>query len=140
MELLPISKAEAARYMGVKGEPDSAVAELLDRAEKQVRETLRPKYVYLETDITITDEGVLLGAMTEPLTGEDIKRHLQGCNKAVLLAATLSQGADKLIRQAAVTDMAYSLALDCICSAAVEQVCDRAEEEIFAKEKALYRT
>ncbi|MBR5684504.1 MAG: 5-methyltetrahydrofolate--homocysteine methyltransferase [Ruminococcus sp.] len=140
MELLPISKAEAARYMGVKGEPDSAVAELLDRAEKQVRETLRPKYVYLETDMTVTDGGVLLSAMSEPLTGEDIKRHMKGCNKAVLLAATLSQEADKLIRQAAVTDMAYSLALDCICSAAIEQVCDRAEEEIFAREAATYRT
>lgn len=140
MELLPISKAEAARYMGVKGEPDSAVAELLDRAEKQVRETLRPKYVYLETDMTVTDGGVLLSAMSEPMTGEDIKRHMKGCNKAVLLAATLSQEADKLIRQAAVTDMAYSLALDCICSAAIEQVCDRAEEEIFAREAATYRT
>ena len=81
MELLPISKAEAARYMGVKGEPDRAVSELLDRAEKQVRETLRPKYVYLETDITITDEGVLLGAMSEPLTGHKAasERLQQGC-------------------------------------------------------------
>ena len=140
MELLPISKVEAARYMGVKSEPDSAVAELLDRAEKQVREALRPKYVYLETDISITDEGVILGAMSEPLTGDDIKRHLKNCNKAVLLAATLSQDADKLIRQAAVTDVAYSLALDCICSAAIEQVCDRAEEEIFARQVAPYRT
>ena len=117
--------------MGVKGAPDSAVAELLDRAERLVRERVRPKYVYLETDITFTDDGVLLDAMTEPLTGEDIKRHLKGCKRAVLLAATLSQEADKLIRQAAVTDMAQSLALDCLCSAAVEQVCDRAEEEIF---------
>ena len=140
MELLPISKVEAARYMGVKSEPDSAVAELLDRAEKQVREALRPKYVYLETDISITDEGVILGAMSEPLTGDDIKRHLKNCNKAVLLAATLSQDADKLIRQAAVTDVAYSLALDCICSAVIEQVCDRAEEEIFARQVAPYRT
>ena len=140
MELLPISKAEAARYMGVKGEPDSAVSELLDRAEKQVREVLRPKYVYIETDISITDEGVLLGAMIEPLTGDDIRRHLKGCDKAVLLAATLSQEADKLIRQAAVTNMAYSLALDCICSAAIEQVCERAEEEIFSKLSAPYRT
>lgn len=140
MELLPISKVEAARYMGVKGTPDSAIAELLDRAEKQVREALRPKYVYLETDIIITDDGVFLGAMTEPMMGEDIKRHLQGCNKAVLIAATLSQEADKLIRQASVMDIAYSLALDCICSAAIEQVCDRAEEEIFARAAAPYRT
>ena len=99
MELLPVSKSEAARYMGVKGAPDPAVAELLDRAESLVRERVRPKYVYLETDITFTDDGVLLGAMTEPLTGEDIKRHLKGCKRAVLLAATLSQEADKLIRE-----------------------------------------
>jgi hypothetical protein len=140
MELLPISKSEAARYMGVKGEPDEAVAELLDRAERLVREKVRPKYVYLETDVSFTDEGVVLGAMTEPLTGEDIRRHLKGCTRAVMLAATLSQEADKLIRQAAVTNMAESLAIDCICSAAIEQVCDRAEEEIFAEHPAPYRT
>lgn len=140
MELHSISKAEAARYMGVKGEPDPSVMELLDRAEKQVIGKVRPKYVYLETDVEITDEGVLLGAMSEPLTGEDIKRHLKGCRKAVLLAATLSQEADKLIRQAAVTNVAESLAIDCICSAAVEQVCNRAEEEIFSRISAPYRT
>lgn len=140
MELLPISKSEAARYMGVKGEPDEAVMELLDRAERLVREKVRPKYVYLETDVRFTDEGVVLGAMSEPLTGEDIKRHLKGCDRAVMLAATLSQEADKLIRQAAVTNMAESLAIDCICSAAIEQVCDRAEEEIFAEHPAPYRT
>lgn len=140
MELLPISKSEAARYMGVKGEPDEAVTELLDRAERLVREKVRPKYVYLETDVRFTDEGVVLGAMSEPLTGEDIKRHLKGCDRAVMLAATLSQEADKLIRQAAVTNMAESLAIDCICSAAIEQVCDRAEEEIFAEHPAPYRT
>ncbi len=140
MELLPISKSEAARYMGVKGVPDEAVMVLLDRAERLVREKVRPKYVYLETDVSFTDEGVVLGAMSEPLTGEDIKRHLKGCNRAVMLAATLSQEADKLIRQAAVTNMAESLAIDCICSAAIEQVCDRAEQEIFAEHPAPYRT
>ena len=140
MELSRISKEEAARYMGVKGEPDEAVMELLDRAERLVREKVRPKYGYLETDVSFTDDGVVLGAMSEPLTGEDIKRHLQGCNRAVMLAATLSQEADKLIRQAAVTNMAESLAIDCICSAAIEQVCDRAEEEIFAEHPAPYRT
>ena len=140
MELNPISKAEAARYMGVKGVPDSAVSALLDEAEKVVRSRVRPKYVYLETSAELTDAGVILGAVSEPLTGEAIKRHMEGCTRAVLLAATLSQEADKLIRQAAVDNMAYSLALDCICSAAIEQVCDRAEEEIFAAHPVPYRT
>ena len=140
MELSPISKSEAARYMGVKGAPTELISEMLDRCEKLVRERVRPKYVYLETSVEFTDDGVVIGAMNEPLTGDDIRRHLKGCTRAVLLAATLSQEADKLIRQAAVTDMAESLAIDCLCSAAVEQVCNRAEEEIFSRYEAPYRT
>ena len=140
MEISPISKKEAARYMGVKGEPDRAVTELLDKAEKLVREKIRPKYVYIETDVSFTDAGVMLGAMSVPLTGEDIRRHLSGCNKAILMAVTLSQEADKLIRQSTVTNMAESLAIDCMCSAAVEQACDRAEEEIFSGSPTKYRT
>ena len=45
MELRPIDKDEAARYMGVKGAPDGAVLELLDRVEPIVRRTVRPNYV-----------------------------------------------------------------------------------------------
>lgn len=140
MELDPISIPEAARYMGIKGTPTEAISDMLERCERLVRERVRPKYVYLETSVEFTDNGVALGAMSEPLTGEDIKKHLKGCDRAIMLAATLSQEADKLIRQAAVTDMAESLAIDCLCSAAVEQVCNRAEEEIFQKHDATYRT
>ena len=92
MELSPISKSEAARYMGVKGAPTELISEMLDRCEKLVRERVRPKYVYLETSVEFTDDGVVIGAMNEPLTGNDIRRHLKGCSRAVLLAATLSQG------------------------------------------------
>ncbi len=140
MLLDPISKKEAARYMGVRGEPDSSVAELLDKAELLVRKSVRPKYVYRETNVQQVDGGVKLGAVVSLLTGNDVKKHLAGCERAVLLAATLSSEADKIIRQAAVTNMAESLAVDCLCSAAIEQVCDRAEKEIFSEINALYRT
>ena len=140
MELRPISKAEAARYMGVKGEPAGAVAELLDRAEQLVRKSVRPKYVYIMTDVEFTHGGVRLGGVVPLFTGKSITNHLKGCTRAILLAATLSAEADKLIRQAAVTDMAESLAIDCLCSAAIEQVCNTAEEEIFSRIDAPYRT
>lgn len=140
MTLEPLLKAEAARYMGVKGEPDEAVLALLDKYEPIVRAKLRPAYVYRETAVSFTAEGVHIAGMNAVLTGEDIRRHLAGCGRAVLLAATVSAEADKLIRQTAVTDMAAALAVDCLCSAAVEQVCERAEEEIFSEVEAPYRT
>ncbi len=140
MRLEPISKKEAARYMGVRGEPDKNVAELLDKAELLVRKSVHPKYVYRETTVEQVDEGIKLGAVASVLIGNDVKKHLSGCERAVILAATLSSEADKLIRQSAVISMAESLAVDCICSAAIEQVCDRAEKEIFSEISAAYRT
>ena len=139
MKLDTISKDEASRYMGVKGTPDDNIKAILDRLEPVVRAQLRPAYVYRETNISFTDECVKadIGLL---LTGNDIRRHLSGCKKAVLFAATVSAAADKLIRQAAVTDMAEALAVDCLCSAAIEQVCSKAEEEIFSVSKAAYRT
>lgn len=140
MKLDPVSLSEAARYMGVRGEPNEKVGELLREAERLVIGTVSPKYVYRETYVTFTDEGVRLECMDTPLTGKSITAHLSGCDKAVLMAVTLSSGADKLIRQYSVRDMSLSLAIDCVCSAAVEQVCDRAEEEIFSRIDAPYRT
>ena len=135
-----IDKDEAARYMGVRAVPASNIAVLLERCEKRVLEVIRPNYVYREVALQPTDNGIRAEGMNELLTGNDISRHLTGCTKAVIFAATLSGEADKLIRQSAVTDVAESFAIDCLCSAAVEQVCDKAEEEIFAAINAPYRT
>lgn len=140
MKLNPIDKSEAARYMGVKGVPDRQVQELLDWAEELVRNSISPRYVYRETTLSFDENGVLPAGMPVPLTGNDIKNHLSGCTGAVILAATLTSEADLLIRRSAVSSMAESLAVDCICSAAIEQVCDRAEEEIFSGISAPYRT
>lgn len=141
IELEPISKAEAARYMGVWTEkPDPATAALLDRYEPVVRRTLRPAYVYRETAVRFLAEGVQLEGMAELLTGEDVRRHLEGCSRCVVLAATVSTVADRLIRQTGVTDTAGAFAVDCLCSAAIEQVCRKAEEEIFAGMQEKFRT
>lgn len=140
IKLDPISKSEAARYMGIKGEPDENIKAILDRYELIVRENLRPAYVYREATVELGNEGVKLPEPGLLLTGKDIKRHLSGCTRAVVMAATVSAEADKLIRRAAVTDMAESLAVDCLCSAAVEQLCNRAEDEIFSVVSAPYRT
>lgn len=136
----PVSVSEAARYMGVKGEPDETVRHLIEKADKKARMTITPKYVYRVSDVEFSDRGVRLKNPGLVLHGNDIRSHLEGCGKAVVFAATLSAEADKLIRQAEVTDMAEALAMDCVCSALIEQVCNKAEDEIFQEIKASYRT
>lgn len=141
MKLDSISKQEAARYMGVKGDviPES-VARLLDDAEKAVIEQICPRYVYREAALSEKDGRLYVDGMDTPLVGEDIKAHLKNCRRVVVMAATLTTAADKLIRNAGVGNAAEALAVDAVCSAAIEQVCDRAEEEIFGSQPGNCRT
>lgn len=138
MKLNPVSKREAARYMGIKGEPDENIQSLIDEAERNVREKINARYAYRVVSLSFSEAGVFAGDME--LAGEDIRSHLEGCTYAVIMAATLTTDADTIIRQAGVAGAAEALAADCICSAAIEQVCDRAEDEIFSVMKTTKRT
>ena len=140
MTIREISKTEAARYMGVRGILDDKTAELLDKYEPIVRDALRPAYVYREAETEFRPNGVYLAGLGVPLEGNSIRGLLTGCRRAIVMAATVSAEADRLISRISVSDMAGALAVDCLCSAAIEQVCDLAEEEIFSHAKAENRT
>lgn len=142
IQLGRISKVEAARYIGIRTAPDEKTAELLDRYEEIVRSRLMPAYVWRESQLAFSTEGVYLSGLSVPLTGNSIQKLLNGCVRAVVLAATVSAEADRLIRQLSVSDMAAAVVVDALCSAAIEQVCDKAEIEIFGdmpKEQRTYR-
>lgn len=124
IKLSEISREESARYMGVRGVPDENVTRLLDKYEPIVRENLRPAYVYRQGNVERTENELKICGVS--LLGNDIRRHLEGCERAIIIGATVSSEADKLIRQTSVTDMAAALAVDALCSAAIEQVCNAA--------------
>lgn len=124
--------------MGIKGEAEGLALDLLKRAETLVREAVVPRYTWRVCDILRSEEGISAGGIK--LFGRDIYRHLEGCTRAVFLAATLTTSADGLIRRAQAEDMAFALAADSVCSAAIEQVCDRAQEEILQRLGAVYST
>lgn len=126
--------------MGVRGVPDVQTAELLDKYEPIVRSSLRPAYVYREAVTDLRSDGVYLSGLGVPLIGNSIRELLADCRRAIVMAATVSAEADRLISRVSVSDMAGALAVDCLCSAAIEQVCDLAEEEIFSQTTAENRT
>ena len=128
--LTQLNTDEILRYMGTP--PDQAGAELRALAEECAREMLaaaRPRWAYRVFDLEFALGGVRLGKALL-LPGEDLKRHLAGCGRAVLFAATLSAQADGLIRRAESRDMLRALALDCAAAAAVEELCDQIEGEL----------
>lgn len=129
---------EILRYMGCP--PEQAAPQtrtLAEQAAVQMEQTARPRSVFRESGLSITGDGVLLESGLL-LPGRDLAQHLAGCDRAVMLAVTLSAQADTLIRRAESRDMALALALDCAAAALVEEVCDRLEADIFTKYPGCY--
>lgn len=128
VKLRQLNRSDALRYMGYGNrEPDGTTEKLLDKCEKELLRTIDGKYLYRVFPLV---DGQIPDSKFH-LDGESIKRHLEGCTKAIFLCATLSDSVDRLIRIKQISAMAEALVIDALASAAVEQVCDVAENEIL---------
>ncbi|MDO4803302.1 MAG: methionine synthase [Lachnospiraceae bacterium] len=126
--LTNINKGDAIHYLGFgNADPDASTLALLDKCEKELLSSLDCKYIYRVFPL---ENGQIPGSSFR-LRGNAIAGHLKGCRKIILLCATLSEGADRLIRKKQLLGMAEAMITDALASAAIEQVCDEAEREIM---------
>ena len=136
-----LDKGEALRYMGYRDvQADEKTLRIMEECEKKLLAVIKPCFVYHVFDIEHSDGGVIICGTSLILEGRSISEHLSGCTKCVLMAATLSAHADRLIRQYEATDMTRAIILDFLASAAVEQVCDAAEERLDRELPGFNRT
>ena len=142
MKLAPINKNEAVRYLRYgKNLPDENISKMINKCELVLRNSLSPSYVYKIFGKEITSDGnIKLSGSHVIFHGNDIKHHLDKCDKILLLCATLSPQADKLIRLAQISNITEALIYDALSSAAVEQVCDTACEEVYLKFPQYFQT
>ena len=138
MTLVPIDRQEAFRYMGCFGEPDPNLAALADQCERELIQKTHPGVIYRVLPLQRQNSRLLAGALELP--GEDIRRLLQDCSRVLLMAATLSGQADQLIHRAGISDMTKALAMDAMASAALEQICNRAEVQFREQMPGIYFT
>lgn len=131
---------EAYRYIGGKGEPEENILKVMKACEKDVIEAAEPKYIYRFFDIEICDDGVYLPECDLKLLGNDIKNHLNGCFKACLFCATISNKVDMLIRRLEISDLTAALCSDALASVCIERVCDAVGREICEKMPGTYPT
>lgn len=117
-----VDRATALRYMGAAGwEPDAASRALMDRAEQKLLDTATPRAVWRQLPLS---ELPLEGC------GQDLERHLRGCEAVVVMAATLGSEVDTMLRRMELTDIALAATADAMASVMLEQVCDALEEEL----------
>ncbi len=136
-----IDQKEALRYLGyVGGVPDDNTQQLLNSCEEQVLSVLEPRYLYQIFDTNFTPKTISLNGCTLELAGYDICNFLTGCEKVVVLCATLSINVDRYIKLTQYTDMAKAVIADSIASVAIEILCDNIAEEIKEKFPEYHQT
>lgn len=129
MELESIPISEVLRYLGTGGKEPEELRELAEDCSRELLTAARPRWNWRAFGCEITPEGVRLDCGFL-LPGKDLASHLTGCREAVLMAATLSPGVDALLRRTQLSDLSRSLVLESCATAAIEEVCDRAESII----------
>ncbi len=128
--LLEYDLHEAARYMGYKhgAEPSEEMCELCEKAYRELLKVITPKYIYKEYEFTRTEDGIIVDG-TE-FKSKKLLNHLRNSTSIILFGATVGVGADTLVRKYSVTDAAMTSVAHCVGASLVENLCDKACEEL----------
>ena len=129
-----ISKSNIKTVLCGIGMPDSVSdPAFLARIEKLLElacQTAKPKLVYRILGIRSEENGIRIEGTDTVLSGNDIQKHLSGCEKAAFLALTLGTEPEKLLLR---SDPADALILDGCFSVLTEQACDSFETDLREK-------
>ncbi len=131
IKITNININEALRYMGYNNKIDiENIMPIINNCEKKLLDNIKPRFIYKIMDIEINNDITYVKNSTIAFKSSDLAKHLYNCEKAIFLACTLSNNVDRLISEYQVNDMTSALITDCMASAAIEQVCNEAENLI----------
>ena len=129
----PIDRAEILRYAGIK-QPTAELLSLLEECLAELSGILCFRVVYCTVPVLRTEEGILLGAVS--ISSHDLSKNLRGCDRAILFAATLGEGIDRLMARYAILSPAKELLLQAIGTERIEALCDRFCEDMRVSREA----
>ena len=137
-KLTEIRRAETLQYLGYAGSPIPPELEAdLTRCEEEILRTARPRATWRL--FSLLPDGSFSGTGFRP-GGKDVPSLLQGCDRAVLMAATLGMECEALLRRAQQRNMSDAVILDAAASAAIENVCDNLCAELAGRFRPCFLT
>ncbi len=126
-----LNREEIIRYLGYQNQkPDEIMLEEIMICEEEFYKVMNPKFHYEVFDLKREDGRLMLFDESFEFLGDDIKKHLNGCDKVAFSCATISEGVDELIDQAQKADMLMAFIYDAIANAVIEEVRAKAELSI----------
>ena len=109
-----IPMREALHFMGWRGTPvEPQLLEQIGELIEQAKHEIQP-YAALQR-FAMEENGRLEGTSLIP-QGHDVQKMLSGCHEAVLLAATLGAGSERMLLKAQARSSAQAVLLDAVLS------------------------
>ncbi len=109
-----LDEGEILRYAGVRGEADEGIRSLLRSCAAECRDALSYRVCYTE----IEELAPFIG------NSRSLARALQGASRAVVFAATVGIGIDRLIARYAAVAPSKALFFQAIGAERIEKLCD----------------
>ena len=145
MPIIEPKEKEIWRYLGYRNEePGQDIKDRIAHCVEALQRECTPKHVQREFSLEIlpaeTADAVPEGEKTDrttpvihlhdlAITSGSLAKNLQGCEKALIFAATLGHAPDRLIRRASVTHMSDAVIYQAVAAEMIEAYCDSLNDE-----------
>ncbi len=139
--MIPIRQKEILRYLGYRGSRPVTVEiqKKIDACIALLQREAVPRMASGIFSIQFCAQNLIqIGSMQ--INSRHLGKHLQGCTAAILFAATLGSGVDRLMSRFAQTDTAMMAVLQASAAEMLESYCDVCEDGFKreAAKKTLY--
>ena len=122
---MEVNRREIYRYMGYgSAGPDERVRELTESCLLELMEAASPRSCSRRFPLRIWPDGTLDFSCFTVKSGQ-LQKNLEGCEEAVLFAATLGTGVDFLLRRCSHVSMSRAVVLQAASSALLEAYCNQ---------------
>ncbi len=130
MHKLECNDQEVYKYMGFRGsKPDVASLGDIEKAKEALSKITTNKFLYRVAELD-KSEGICVVDSNLRFQGEQIKELLADADTCILIAVTLGEEVDRMIRKAQIVDLNYGFALDAVASSMAEHFCNQVEAEL----------
>lgn len=127
--IMRADRKETLRYLGYRGqEIETQVMHLIEEAATELERSSTPKSIYREYECQVTPDKVKLGSLE--IESKNLAVNLKGCERAVLLAATIGRAADFMIKKYSISNMAKAAVVQAAGAACIESYVDEVEAVI----------
>lgn len=134
IELDESDRSEILRYLGYRG---GEISEKVERdfasAVETANKVIAPRFVWKLCSLKDTTEGLFLEEAGVMLKGTSIRKHLYGCDRAILFCVTLGTEIDLEIDRLMVNEPGKGVILNACGIAAIEKLADKLQSEIDKK-------